>query len=156
MAFTSALGPCRSSAEGPAVTLTVRCFKFGSSSSREPLSDCAVGELFRFRITGKDKGRDTKGMSAGSRPLAGWVMETESRSGQHCVPTVAPMQPALRRAANQPQPITAQNQHHVVRYASSAATGERRNHNDKNKSSAWCLQDKVVNATTLSFSKGNR
>lgn len=77
MAFTSAPGPCRLSAEGPAVPLTVRCFKSGSSSSREPLLGSAVSELFRFRITRNVKGQDKKGMSAGSRPLAGWVMETE-------------------------------------------------------------------------------
>lgn len=153
MACTSAPGPCRLSAEGPAVTLTVRCFKSGSSSSKELLSGCAVGELFRFRITGNDKEQDKKAMSAGSRLLAGWVMETASRSGQRCVPAVTPMQPALRRAANLSQPIAAQKRHHVIRYAASTTTRERRNNDNQNKSRAWCLQGNVVNATVLTFLK---
>lgn len=75
-------------------------------------------------------------MSAGSRLLAGWVMETESRSGQRSVPAVTPMQPALRRAATLSQPIAAQKRHHVIRYAASTTTGERRNKDNQNKSRA--------------------
>lgn len=152
MAFTSAPGPCRLSAEGPAVPLTVRCFKSGSSSSREPLSGSAVGELFRFRITRNVKGQDKKGMPAGSRPLAGWVMETEplrTALRPHTASTAASWDP--QRAANLPQPITAEKQHHVLRYAASTAAEEPRKNDFQNKSSAWCLQGNVVNATALRF-----
>lgn len=70
MAFVSAPGPCRSPAEGPAVPLTGRCFKSGSSSSTESLSGSAVGELFRFRITRNVKGQD-QGNVSGEQAFSG-------------------------------------------------------------------------------------
>lgn len=91
--FPSAPGPCRPPSAGPAVPPLGRCFRSGSLSSREPvvpLSCSAVSELFRFRITGNVNKKNkqiltrgapterravTVGLSAGSRPLAGRVME---------------------------------------------------------------------------------
>lgn len=64
----------------------------------------------------------------------------------HCTQLRAP-----RRAANPPQPITAEKHHHVLRYAASTAAEERRNIDIQNKSSPWCLQGKVVNATAVIF-----
>lgn len=160
MALPPAPGPCRLSAEGPAAPLTARCFRSGSSSSREPPPGSAVGELFRFRITREGNGRERRGGQRGAGPqLDGWWEERAAQDSAaapqcfHCGRFGDP-----QGAADLPQPITAQKRHHVLKCAASTAAEERRNNDIQNKSSARCLQGNVVSATVSSVlnSKGNK